>query len=35
MKNDIYFILFLSRKRSCRLKTASDCESLDYQKRQG
>ena len=26
---------FCYRKRSCRLKTASDCESLDYQKRQG
>ncbi|CAF0874300.1 unnamed protein product [Didymodactylos carnosus] len=28
-------IIYIRRKRSCRLKTASDCESLDYQKRQG
>lgn len=37
-----FFFLFLMiddsivcRRRSCRLKTGSDCESLDYQKRQG
>ncbi|CAF0738708.1 unnamed protein product [Didymodactylos carnosus] len=27
--------IIYTRRRSCRLKTASDCESLDYQKRQG
>ncbi|UJR30946.1 hypothetical protein I4U23_018458 [Adineta vaga] len=31
----ILAIIYSKKKRSCRLKTASDCESLDYQKRQG
>ncbi|CAF0852909.1 unnamed protein product [Adineta ricciae] len=30
----ILAIVYSKKKRSCRLKTASDCESLDYQKRQ-
>ena len=31
----ILALIYSKRKRLCRLKTASDCESLDYQKRQG
>jgi len=30
----ILAFIYSKKKRSCRLKTASDCESLDYQKRQ-
>ncbi|CAF0888020.1 unnamed protein product [Rotaria sordida] len=30
----ILAFIYSKKRRSCRLKTASDCESLDYQKRQ-
>ncbi|CAF0868855.1 unnamed protein product [Adineta ricciae] len=30
----ILAVLYIKKKRVCRSKTASDCESLDYQKRQ-
>ncbi|CAF1122630.1 unnamed protein product [Adineta steineri] len=30
----ILAVIYIKKKRFCRLKTASDCESLDYQKRQ-
>ncbi|CAF4090936.1 unnamed protein product [Rotaria socialis] len=31
----ILAFIYSKKRRTCRLKTASDCESLDYQKRQG